>query len=667
MTQRARPSPRPRTLLALLLLASLAVPATVGAAGPETLPPLDDQLIVRYAPEASADARRAARERHGLERLASSRSGRSELVRARGRTVAEVRSSVAGDEAVRAIAPNHRREPAVDPMSEPRIGELWGLHNEGQTVRGVTGTADMDIDWPEATTLSLGDPAVVVAVIDTGIDVAHPDLAGAMWTNPGEAGAKAANGVDDDGNGYIDDVHGWDFCNDDASVHDAGEDQHGTHVAGTIAARLDGQGIVGVAPMVRLMSLKFIDGGPYCGTDWQAVQAIDYAASFGVPIINASWGGPMPSVVIEAAIRDSAALFVAAAGNQGVDIDAAGGPRFYPASSDLDTILAVGAMDQHGQRASFSNFGKTSVDLAAPGVRILSTQPAASGCAAPCYGWSSGTSMAVPHVSGVAALVTSRSSKLRIDPLGLRRWLLERGRGIPSGTSWLRTGRAVNAVRALDTTGPVAGPPDRFTVARGTRVATDLPLTVAWPPAKDASTGVRAYQLRRSGPDGTKRVGSPIPGTTATATITLREAYRFRVAAIDGAGNLGPEASGPSIVAMHHNEATSLARYSAGWRRVGVSSALGGRVMTTSSAGASTRFRFTGRSVALVATRGPGRGAVRVYVDGVYERTVDLERSTRLSRRVVFTQGWTGSATHEIRLVTVDRGRVDIDAWVVVR
>jgi subtilisin family serine protease len=661
----------------VLLLGPLALPSgTVARSGGSdpgpaglAVPP-EEQLIVRYAPGTDATERRAVRARHGLARIATARGGRLELVAAGDRTAAQVRAAVVDDPAIRSIAPNFRREPAVEPlaepMAEPRLTDLWGLHNRGQTVRGVTGLDDIDIDWPEAMRVTRGDPAVVVAVIDSGIDPAHPDLAGALWTNPGEAGAKASNGIDDDGNGYIDDVQGWDFCNDDASIHDLGEDQHGTHVAGTIAARLDGQGIVGVAPAVRVMALKFLDESVHCGYDWQAVQAIDYAASFGVPIINASWGSPERSTVIEAALRDSGALVVAAAGNQGIDLDA-GDTRYYPAASTLETVLAVGAMDQRGGRASFSNYGRTSVDIAAPGVRILSTQPASASCPAPCYAWASGTSMAAPHVSGAAALLASVAPRFRDDPVALRRRLLERGQLLPSGTAWLRTGRGVNAKRALDSIGPVAAAPNRFQIAKGTRIGSTTPLVVSWPAARDALTGVRAYRLRRIGPSGSAVVEPALAATSASASVALRASYRFVVAGIDGVGNVGAEVSGPTIVASHHNEASSLARYSRGWRRVSSSAALGGTVMTTTTPGAVTRFTFTGRSVALVLTRAPGHGAVRIYLDGTYQRTVDLDRSARLSRTVVYTEAWDTTGTHEVRLVTVDRGRVDVDGWVVVR
>ena len=190
-----------------------------------------------------------------------------------------------------------------------------------------------------------------MAVIDDGVDFSHPDLAARAWTNPGEAGGgKETNGIDDDGNGYVDDVHGWDFCHDDNTVHDFDDDWHGTHVAGTIAASLDGQGIVGVAPGVSIMALKFLGDDDACGYDSMAIRAIAYAKSFGVRIANASWGAegrPQDSPDLYHAIQTSGMLFVAAAGNSGSDNDD-GPSTTLPASFDLPNIVSVGAVDDTG-------------------------------------------------------------------------------------------------------------------------------------------------------------------------------------------------------------------------------------------------------------------------------------------------------------------------------
>ena len=271
----------------------------------------------------------------------------------------------------------------ADLPSDPRLDELWGL-------TGANG-----IDAPGAWAHSLGDSSVVVAVIDTGVDLDHPDLEANIWTNPGEI---PGNGIDDDGNGYIDDLHGWDFVNDDADPND--DNNHGTHVAGTIAGVANDVGVVGVAPGVRIMALKFLSasGGGYSS---DAVSALAYAIANGASISNNSWGGGGSSGAMSGMIDQAAAadhLFVAAAGNDGSDNDT--WPT-YPASYPQDIVLTVASTQIDGNRSSFSNYGEIGVDVAAPGSAILSSVFGGG------YATFSGTSMATPHVVGVAALMRS--------------------------------------------------------------------------------------------------------------------------------------------------------------------------------------------------------------------------------------------------------------------
>ena len=220
---------------------------------------------------------------------------------------------------------------------------------------------------------------MVVAVIDDGADLSHPDLQGQGWTNPDEI---AGNGVDDDNNGYVDDTNGWDFYNRDNTVHDMLEDAHGTHVAGTIAGSENGEGVVGVAPGVKVMPVKWL--GPFGGRLSDAIKAIEYAKKEGARISNNSWGYEgKPSRALEETIRRSGMLFVAAAGNggrdgRGDDNDADPNRSAYPASYDLPNVLSVAAANNQGRLAGFSNYGKRSVDIAAPGVDILSSVPVSS-------------------------------------------------------------------------------------------------------------------------------------------------------------------------------------------------------------------------------------------------------------------------------------------------
>jgi hypothetical protein len=225
----------------------------------------------------------------------------------------------------------------------------------------------------------------------------------------------------------------------------------------------------------------------------------------------------------------------------------------------------------------------------------------------------------------------------------------------------------VNAYRSVDAAGPVVLPPDRFAVKTGSTVGTSVPVTVMWPTATDTLSKVTSYRLDRTGPDGTTRVATDLTTTSAKASITIGTSYVFGVSALDSLRNVGGPAKAPAVSATQHSEASSLARYSSGWRRVSSPAALGGNVMTTSTSGVRTAFAFSGRSVALVMTKGPSRGAVKVYVDGVYKTTVDLERSSVLARTVVYSTWWSNKAEHEIMLITVDGQRVDVDGWVVVR
>ena len=284
---------------------------------------------------------------------------------------------------------------ATGVSTDPLFASQWDFHNTGQS----GGTFDADIDAPEAWDVTTGTGSTIVAVIDTGVDYLHPDLAANIWVNQDEL---PGNGIDDDDNGYVDDIHGYDFYNNDNNPLD--DHGHGTHVAGTIGAvGNNGIGIAGVNWNVQIMPLKFL-GADGSGTTSDAIEAIRYAIDNGAHISNNSWGGDPFSQSLYNAIRDArdvGHIFVAAAGNGnfigfGIDNDAT---PFYPSGYDLDNIVAVAATDHTDNIAVFSNYGATTVDLGAPGVSILSTLPNGN------YGLNSGTSMAAPHVAGALSLV----------------------------------------------------------------------------------------------------------------------------------------------------------------------------------------------------------------------------------------------------------------------
>jgi subtilisin family serine protease len=258
------------------------------------------------------------------------------------------------------------------------------------------------IQAPQAWDVITGTSAVTIAVIDTGVDLAHPDLASKIWTNPGETGGgKETNGVDDDGDGYVDDWRGWDFVNADNLPQD--DNSHGSHVAGIAAAATNNSaGIAGMAWGARVMALKVLDAAGN-GTTASVGAAITWAANHGAKVINLSLGTSAPALVMEDAVNyayASGVVVAAAAGNNGPTV-------FFPGA--YEHALAVAATDENDNHASYSNVGPE-VDLAAPGSSIYSTVPGG-------YGYKSGTSMATPHVAGVAALLAGLPQFNTVDKI----------------------------------------------------------------------------------------------------------------------------------------------------------------------------------------------------------------------------------------------------------
>jgi thermitase len=490
-------------------------------------------IVTLKGPATQADLRELNQENDATVEEDLPRSDVNVVDLPRDLTVAEAVRAYEESPDVAYAEPNFKLQPAVAP-SDPNYRDLWGLNNTGQT----SGTPDADIDAPEAWDTTTGSPDVVVGVIDEGIDVNHPDLRDNIWTNSGEV---AGNRVDDDGNGYVDDVDGYDFANNDATVHDpdpisGNGDEHGTHVAGTIAAvGNNGVGITGVNWDAQVASLKFLaaDGG-YTS---DAIEAINYAVVEGMDISNNSWGGGSRSQALEDAIKraDNAGhIFIAAAGNGGSDGvgDNNDATPDYPASYGVPNIVPVAATNDTDRLASFSNFGATTVDLAAPGVAILSTLPGNR------YGRYSGTSMATPHVAGVAALIKSQEPCL--DDAQIKAKLLRYVDEKASLQGKVATNGRLNALGSLtqsgDTTKPrVASPrpaPGGSTKDRTPNIAATV---------TDAETELQQGSIKLS-LDGNRRDNFSYDAGTDRLTYTPpRLAFGrhvVKVVAEDAAGNV---------------------------------------------------------------------------------------------------------------------------------
>ncbi len=357
--------------LLTLIAASVLVPASAGSSGrtlvqgatfhgAEIVP---NQLIVRFEPGTTLGERRGAVRDQGATVAQSLALPRTELVELPEDTsVEEAIAAFEADPDVAYAEPNYVYEISAVP-NDTNFGLLWGLNQ----------VSDKDIDAPEAWDLTTGSSSILVGVIDTGVAYDHPDLAANIWTNDDPAG-----GGDNDGNGFVDDTHGWDFVSNDNVPLDANE--HGSHVAGTIGARGNNAlGITGVNWQVSIMPLRAGNAGGGL-TDSAIVGAITYACANGARVVNGSFGGVGSSQATFDAITSSACantLFVFAAGNGGIDgigDDNDTMPQ-YPCNYATTRIVCVAATDQNDARATFSNFGATSVDLAAPGVAVYSTIP----------------------------------------------------------------------------------------------------------------------------------------------------------------------------------------------------------------------------------------------------------------------------------------------------
>ncbi len=426
-----------RTLsLPLAMLFALSLLALPQGCGPdestETVQPafIRGEVVVRYHKDLSEDAEQEVLSRHQLSRIAQFAALRVDHVGIDdGVDVMDKIRELEQDPDVLYAEPNFLYFPTDLPNDWN--AKLWGLHNDG-----TYGSTDADIDAREAWNVSTGSSSIVVAVTDTGVDWDHPDLEDNIWVNPGEING---NGVDDDHNGYTDDIIGWDFASGDNNPND--DDGHGSHVAGVVGATgNNGKGVVGVNWDVSIMPVRVM--GPYGASTTACMRGIQYAVDNGAHVINASWGGPGSSQAIYDAIsyaNDHGVLFVTASGNEGRNSD---GMSNYPNNYNLPNIVSVGATNVNDRMANFSNYGATTVDLCAPGEGIYSTYRNGG------YAWEDGTSMASPFVAGAAALALS------VDPnLGageLKSLLMDTGDPVSDLQGYTVSGRRLNVYTLLN-------------------------------------------------------------------------------------------------------------------------------------------------------------------------------------------------------------------------
>lgn len=479
-------------LRSLFLSAALGLICLLGAANAQDF--VQDEVIVVFAPGVDDDQREALHQNRGHRAIKNLRGVRGQVVKLRGgRSVAEGIADYQGDPRVRFAEPNYIVR-AVAVPNDTLFGLEWGLHNTGQNILGVIGTAGADIDAARAWNITTGSDTIVVGVVDTGIDYLHPDLTQNIWTNPG-----GINGAPAGTHGYNAIANGFNPMDDNG---------HGSHVAGTVGGRgNNATGVAGVNWRVSMMALKFLDANGN-GNTGDAIEAIDFAidaklSGVNLRVLNNSWGGGGFSQALLEEIEEAGRndiLFVAAAGNAGSNNDLA---PFYPANYNAANIIAVAATDNRDLLAGFSNYGANSVELGAPGVNIASTYPNNS------YVWSSGTSMAAPHVAGAAALVLANGYQ---SVSTLRNTLITTVDPLASLAGITITGGRLNVYNALLALA-VSVTPESATLAAGQ----SLVLTAT------AAGGTAPYTYSWSDSSG------PLGQTGTTITVNIGDVYSCTV------------------------------------------------------------------------------------------------------------------------------------------
>ena len=488
--ERARRALISLAVLLLLTVAALISPRVESPRAEEQGEVVPGELVVTFTPTATEfnEDRAIARTGGDVEQRIESIDG--VVISVDPDRTDNVVRKLSHERFVESVEPNYVVRAARLP-NDRSFAEQWGLRNLGH----FDGKVGADIGATQAWDVATGSP-VPVAVVDTGVTFKHADLAGNAWVNAGDV----RNGIDDDADGFKDDLNGADFLSGDSDPDDDGG--HGTHVAGIIGAQGNNSiGITGVNWESAVMGLKFLDGNGE-GNTADAASAIDYAVDHGARVINASWGGPAFSHALYSAIRragEQGVLVVAAAGNDGVNADSS---PDYPAAFDLPNIISVAATDRSDRLLDFSNYGAKSVDLGAPGDDIYSTVPNVTDPSG--YAAFSGTSMAAPFVAGAAALYLSKFPGASVDQV--RAALLSTVDRLPTLTGKTVSGGRLNVAKALGAASPSTRPardttpPSSFSLIRPrNRLETrKRGLRFAWQRSRDSS-GIRLYRLYVNG------------------------------------------------------------------------------------------------------------------------------------------------------------------------
>lgn len=394
----------------------------------------DDELIVRFRRDFSEQERNALVESKGARRAGKlrGRSRTEKLKLPKGRDPEAMAAELRLNSSVELVEPNYLVEGSELTPNDQRYYEQWALTNTGQS----GGQPGSDIQAPAAWDTTTGSPATVVAILDSGVDFSHADLQNNRWTNT----AEQLNGEDDNHNGLIDDINGWDFVAGDNDATD--EHGHGTLMAGAIAAEGNNwTGTSGVMWRASLMSLRVLNNAG-TGDVAAAVEAIDYAAANGAQIINCSWGTAGQSTFLREAIERAGqrgVMVVTSAGNGGSDL--ASSPQ-YPAAYGLPNLIAVASTDHNDQLTSWSNYGSTQVTVAAPGTDILTTAMGGG------YNTATGTSVSAALVTGVVGLI--RTARPWLGPAETKAAVIEGARQVPSLSGKVSSGGVVSARGALD-------------------------------------------------------------------------------------------------------------------------------------------------------------------------------------------------------------------------